>query len=545
MATNRGAGSLLRPGSGMPSGGSMRVEIGDSGLRRSGGYVREEFRRELVGRKGAEAYREMAANSSVLGSALLAIELPCRRTDWYLEPADTPKGQEVADFVEECREDIATPWGDVLQEIMTMVPYGWAFLETTYKTRVGAKANPPSRFDDGRVGWSKMALRAQDSLDRWEIDETGAILGMWQRIPNSGKTVGIPIERAQLFRTSKVRNNPEGRSLLRPAYFAWYHAKRMMTNEGIGVERDLTGVPSAGVPSEMLLPTASPADKASLESIKVALRDLKMDEQGFIIYPLSYDQQGNPKFKMELLASPGKRTHDTTAIINRYELRMAQALLAGFLMLGHSAVGSRALADPLIEFFMDSISALLDTVADTFNRHAIPALLAVNGIEQDDQPTLEHGPVKTQDLQALGQFIKLLSEAGMPLFPNEELERHLMDAADLPEPAPGAKSLLDQQLDQQERESERDDENADADRNADPNADPNAPPPAPGKKPKTVDDPNADDQPKNPEGKKPKPGARQAALKKALEHARMMARRRKAPRGAKMILRELELAVGE
>lgn len=538
MASSRGS-SLLRPGTGSPR-GPMHVDIGDSGLRRSGGHVHEEFRRELVGRRGAEAYREMASNSSVLGAALLAIELPCRRADWYLEPADTPAGQEVADFVEECREDLATPWGDVLQEILTMVIYGWALLETTYKTRQGPKAANPSRFDDGRVGWRAMSLRAQDSLDRWEIDETGGILGMWQRIPHNGKTVGIPIERAQLFRTSKVRNNPEGRSLLRTAYFAWYHAKRMMTNEGIGVERDLTGVPSAGVPPEMLLSTASPADKASLESIKTALRDLKMDEQGFIVYPLAYDQNGNPKFTMTLLASPGRRTHDTTAIINRYELRMAQALMAGFLMLGHSAVGSRALADPLIEFFMDSIAALLDTIADTFNRHAIPALLAVNGIDPDDAPLLAHGPAKTQDLAALGQFIKTLSEAGMPLFPNEELERHLLDAADLPEPAPGAKSLVDRELEQAERESEREDDD-------DPNADPDAPPKKPGDDDDDDDDPDDDDVPRNPEGKKPKPATRstqKASLEKALAHVRMMARRRRPPRGAKLVLRELERASG-
>lgn len=535
--------SLMRPGAGskIPK-GSMLVELGDSGLRRWGGYIREDFRRELVGRKGAEAYREMASNSSVLGASLLAIELPCRRADWYLEPADTPKGEEVADFVEECREDMAAAWGDVLQEILTMVTYGWAFLETTYKVRNGQRAAVPSRFDDQKVGWRNMALRAQDSLERWELDDHGDIRGMWQRVPHNGKVVGIPIEKAQLFRVSKVRNNPEGRSLLRPAYFAWYHAKRMMTNEGIGVERDLTGVPAAGVPPTMLNARATPEDKASLESIKKALRDLKMDEQGFIVYPLAYDAAGNPLFKMELLASPGRRTHDTTAIISRYELRMAQALLTGFMMLGQTAVGSRALADPLIEFFMDSIAALLDSVCDVFNRNGIPALLAVNGYDIDDAPVLAHGPVKSQDLGALGQFIKLLSDAGMPLFPNEDLERYLLDAADLPEPSPEAKS-------RQELELERQPDPADP--NADPNADPaddpgDGGPPAPKGDPEDDDelDDEDDELPPNPNGPPSKKPVRKAALDRALAHATMMARRRRPPRGAKTILRELLRAAG-
>ena len=48
------------------------TELGTSGLRRSGGFVHEEFLNQLRGRRGFLVYREMADNDPVIGSILYA-----------------------------------------------------------------------------------------------------------------------------------------------------------------------------------------------------------------------------------------------------------------------------------------------------------------------------------------------------------------------------------------------------------------------------------------------------------------------------------------
>ncbi len=50
------------------------LEIGSSGLRRSGGYINEEFLSNLQGVKGFKVYREMHDNDPVIGAMLYAID---------------------------------------------------------------------------------------------------------------------------------------------------------------------------------------------------------------------------------------------------------------------------------------------------------------------------------------------------------------------------------------------------------------------------------------------------------------------------------------
>src|SRR5437016_1603691 len=73
----------------------------------------------------------------------------------------------------------------------------------------------------------------------------------------------IPIEKSLLFRTTSARGNPEGRSALRGAFTSWYYLKRIREYEAIGIERDLAGMPTFGVPLEVLLGANGEAQAAN------------------------------------------------------------------------------------------------------------------------------------------------------------------------------------------------------------------------------------------------------------------------------------------
>ena len=127
-----------------------------------------------------------------------------------------------------------------------MLPFGYSVFEIVYKIRRGPNSRSPkfrSNFTDGLVGWRKIAMRAQDTISEWVIDEDGGIRGYYQNAAPNYETVFIPIEKSLLFRTEVNKNNPEGRSLLRNAYRSYYFLKRIQELEAIGIERELAGLP--------------------------------------------------------------------------------------------------------------------------------------------------------------------------------------------------------------------------------------------------------------------------------------------------------------
>jgi hypothetical protein len=412
------------------------AEIGLSGLQRQGGYVYEEFLPQLKGDKAHKVYREMRDNDPVVGGVMFAIDMLLRGVTWRVEPAsDKPEDEEVAEFVNGCLSDMSMTWADTISEITTFLPFGWSYHEIVYKRRAGHKNDDgaTSRYDDGKIGWRKFAPRAQESWDTWEFDDsTGDLKGMWQRAWPNYDRVLIPIEKALLFRTVSNKNNPEGRSMLRNAYRPWYFKKRIEEIEGVGVERDLAGLPIAYVDPKILKSTATPEEKAMLDHIKRLAINVRRDRQEAVVFPLVYDDSGNLLYKFELLSTGGTRQFPTDAIIARYNQQIAMTVLADFILLGHEKVGSFALSSDKTNLFGTALGTFLDGICEVFNRYAIPRLVRLNGWSDEQLPTLVHGDIEKPDLASLGQYLTALAGAGAPLFPDEKLDQYLREAASLP-----------------------------------------------------------------------------------------------------------------
>src|SRR5215472_7929656 len=67
------------------TGGMTFSELGQTGLRQFSGWVREEFLPNLVGRQGAQKYREMRDNSPIIGALLFAIRATMRKVEWRVQ----------------------------------------------------------------------------------------------------------------------------------------------------------------------------------------------------------------------------------------------------------------------------------------------------------------------------------------------------------------------------------------------------------------------------------------------------------------------------
>jgi hypothetical protein len=398
--------------------------IGSTGLRAYGGLVDEEFLKELRGPKGAAVYREMADNDATVGAVVFAISMLLRQADWTFTAADeTAEAADAKTFAEETLFDgMGKTFADVIDEICSMFVFGHAPLEIIWK-----------KNEDGTIGIRDLALRAQPTISRWQIDMgDGTINGLWQQ-PLTGPLVFIPIEKLLLFRTTVQRNNPEGRSALRTAYRAWRNKKRVEEIEGVGLERDLAGLPLARIPGKFFDRDAPDEDKRVLRSYEALVRHIRMDKKQGIVLPSDTDSNGKFLYDLSLLASGGSRAIDTSKIVDRYDRQIATSVLADFIFLGQNSVGSFALSSDKTALFATAVGAFLNGIAGVFNRHLMPRLWKLNNFDPEMMPTLKPGDVETQDLAELGSFITSMAGAGMPLFPDRELENHVRTAAGLPE----------------------------------------------------------------------------------------------------------------
>ena len=62
-------------------------EIGSTGLRAYGGFIDEEFLKELSGQRANRVYREMADNDAACGAILFVITMMIRQVEWQVVPA--------------------------------------------------------------------------------------------------------------------------------------------------------------------------------------------------------------------------------------------------------------------------------------------------------------------------------------------------------------------------------------------------------------------------------------------------------------------------
>ena len=323
-----------------------------------------------------------------------------------------------------------------------MLPYGWSWHEVVYKKRDGNG----SKYKDGMMGWRKMPIRSQETLLRWVFDDKGGTKAMVQLAPPHYKTVVIPIEKSLLFRTGLSKGNPEGKSVIRNAYRSWYFKKRAEEIEGIGMERDLAGMPIGKLPSHYFDAPEGSKEHKMLMGFKKMVRSVRLDEQMGVLLPQEFDQDTKqPLFDFQLMSSSGSRQFDTNQIIQRYEQRMLMTVLADFIMVGHQSTGSYALHTDKTGIFRASVNAIATSIAEVFNRHAVPRLFAVNGIKLENLPTIVPNDVDPPDLQELSAFMGQMASAGMSWFPDPELEKFLRSAARLPDLSKEQEAIREQE----------------------------------------------------------------------------------------------------
>lgn len=385
--------------------------LGTTGLKMVGGYVFEEFHRELSGTKAVDVFKRMRDDDPIVGAILYAINLLLRRLEWSFAPADdSAEATELRDLVQAKFDAMDTPWGDTLTEILSFLDFGWALLEKCYR-----------QDSDGTIGWADWEIRGQDTLLRWERDDqqsaarkpTYKVLGMHQLDPYAGVTAYLPMAKCLHFTTVKRKANPEGKSILRNAYRSWYRKRHIEDVEGVGVERDLAGLPVMFAPPEVFSKNANADQKAIFEMLKQIVTSVRRDEQEGLLMPMVYDAAGKPLYDFKLLSTGGSRAFDTNKIVMRYDERIALTVLGDLFLLGHKVGGSYALAEVKQDAFVVCMDAWAGVITIEVNTNAVPELCRLNGyLDASKYPQLIHSPIDEASLDEVSTFLQKTALAG-------------------------------------------------------------------------------------------------------------------------------------
>lgn len=440
------------PGIEVPTTWPYDVEIGRTGLKRTGGYLDEEFLPQLKGRKWVQVAREMSTNDAIVGALLFALKRLMSQVDWPVEPASAkPEDRKLAEYVEQCRDDMTESWSSFIMEGFSCLEYGWSWHEMCWKKRLGPWYSNDkdgdlhrSKYDDGKVGIAKLPIRSQESFQRWVFDpRNNEVTGLVQMPAPDYVARGVPRKKSLLLRPMAHKGNPEGYSILRNAYRSWFYKKRLEETEAIGIDRDLAGLPMMSVPASVLAAKPNSEEAKKLAAYKAMVRGVRRDERDGIVFPLEYDSKGKELYKFELLSTSGSRQFDISGTIARYEARILMTVLADFILVGHEGVGTYNMHTDKSGLFRTACDSMLRLVADELNRQLIPALFRVNGIKPKELPRFVPGSVDKPDLTQLAGFMTSMSGLGMQLFPDPKMEKFVRNVAELPELDPEVEEVLE------------------------------------------------------------------------------------------------------
>ena len=418
--------------------------LGVAGDNTHNGQIRsDEFLPELRGKKAIRKYREMRDNDSTIGAVMYATEQVLRDVKLKVVAAnDSAEALAEKKFVETVLTDMDHTLEDHIAEALSSLSYGFAWFEVVYKRRGGPNFRDYKRYSkhtDGRIGIRKLAIRAPWTVSKFDVDQkSGDVLGLYQEGSQFGKSHYIPANKSLYYKTTAINGDPSGRSILRNAYTSYEYLNNLQAIEAIAVERELAGIPVARIPSEYLSSDASSAQAAFRTNLEGILRDVKFNEQGYIITPSDTypDKDGSPTnvrlVDIELMSSSGTRNIDIDPIVSRYQHDIARSVLSEFLLLGaHSAGGSYALSKSKTDLFLRALESYIGAITDVLNKQLIERLWQLNGLSYDTMPYIEAGDVAPHDLREIAAFLRNLNGADINVSDHPEVIQDLMDIAEL------------------------------------------------------------------------------------------------------------------
>jgi hypothetical protein len=259
-------------------------EIGTPGLEAYSGFIHEAYLSELrwpavypLYNKYRRADPEVVIARQVFTAMARGVKL-----EFSLEENATDDEKRFAEFGDQALDDIEGGQTGLLEAIAENVPFfGWGWWEALPGIRSRGWRAPgddewESEYDDGLIGFRRLAFRSPSSFFAWDMeDRSGRLLGMEQMdVPNP--VVKIPLNRS-LHLTFGDTNNPEGLSPLEALYRLERYKYALELIQGIGFEH------AAGYLEVRSTDKLTAEDKALIKAMARAI--LSAQEANYAAWP--------------------------------------------------------------------------------------------------------------------------------------------------------------------------------------------------------------------------------------------------------------------
>lgn len=395
--------------------------IGASGTAIYGGYIQEnEVNAKLQGTEKYRTYSNILANTAIVAAGVRFFLNLIQKAEWSFNPTDnTPQAVELAELMESISKEMETPWSRAMRRAAMYKFYGFSIQEWTARKR-----------EDGIFGLMDIAPRPQVTIERWDVDETGRVLGCVQRSPQDSREIYLPRQKLLYLVDDSLNDSPEGLGIFRNMVDSVNRLDRYEQLEGFGYESDLRGIPVGRAPYVAInqqVENGTLTQEQAAVATKVLedfiAKHLKNPGLGLVLDSAVYETtdeasapSGQKQWDLDLLKGGSSGLQEIHTAIERVEHDIARLLGVEQLMLGQTR-GTQALSEDKSHNFGLIVSSTLGELTESVNRDIIRPIAELNGWPKDIWPEAQ-----TEEIQ-----FKSPKEVTEALF---DLARSMLDPED-------------------------------------------------------------------------------------------------------------------
>jgi len=418
--------------------------MGVHGVAVYGGFISDDEKNSNIGSREEryKTYSEILANTSIVAAGIRYFLNLVSDADWTFKASEDDTDGKFKDLAEESlTKDPVTPWHRIVRRAAMHRMYGFSIQEWTMV-----------RHEDGHLTFHDVAPRAQLTIEKWDIQPDGAVLGVVQRSPQTAKEIYLPRGKLVYLVDDTLNDSPEGLGLFRHLVAPAQRLFRYEQLEGIGFETDLRGIPIGRGPFTELaaLVEAGTISAAQRVQLEAPLRDfvknhLKTAKLGMLLDSITYESKdeagraSNAKqWDIELMKGSATSFKENAEAINRLNHEMARIIGVEQLMMGSGERGSFALAKDKTSSFFLMVDGALREIVEAFRTDLLDRLWEINGWPAEMKPEMTTKPVRFVEIDQVSSMLLKLSQAGAVLPPDDPIIAELREMAGVSAPDPEA-----------------------------------------------------------------------------------------------------------
>ena len=400
--------------------------IGASGIVSTGGYVQTSERSaDLVGTTRQQKFEEWKRLLAQIGGAYRIYLVLIGSPTWSLPPwkaskdtDPTPEDEERAAWA---LNQLLNLGEDGLERLVMELSI--AFWDGLAVGAWTAKAMPPG--DLAAFGLADVLKLPLSTIERYDLDPQGRVLGIVQRDPNTGVEIAIPRERLVWQRDLPTTTNPAGDGAMR---FLAESVRRLLALETLfdkGVEADVNGVPiiyapiiemraQIGQPKSNGQPYTQADFDADLAYAYTFIDAKKRKNAGLVLDSSTVpNPDGTPsnvrRFTAEVISAQSSSQDVLLKRMRQLAWDMRALIGFEFQSLGEDGAGSLAMHESKWGVTLYVLSAVLNGIAKTIKRDLLRPLWILNGWDPKNPTDPQNVPTPAWDALEFADVGKVAS----------------------------------------------------------------------------------------------------------------------------------------